>query len=139
MRTVSLFFGKEYLDWADTLSKDVESIAAELLDTFHNDSVSLYIPLLIDFEYWMINTPDNLIKDQIDLYYKKVILPHKGLIHPFVSFDPARELAYKNNLRNPEEHLETEGSEREYAIGIRISVLRDDEHDPQLFGGAQRS
>ena len=54
MRTVSLFFGKEYLDWADTLSKDVESIAAELLDTFHNDSVSLYIPLLIDFEYWIV-------------------------------------------------------------------------------------
>jgi len=110
MGIVGLLFGKEYLEWADTLSKDIERITSDLLETFRNDGVHLYIPLLIDFEYWMINTPDNLIKDQIDLYYKKIILPYKGLVHPFVSFDPARELAYKKGLPNPEGDPEIDGS-----------------------------
>jgi predicted TIM-barrel fold metal-dependent hydrolase len=110
MGLIGLFFGKEYLHWAKTLSKDVESITADLLDTFRNDGVHLYIPLLIDFEYWMINTPDNLIKEQIELYHDKIIIPHKGLIHPFVSFDPARELAFRKGLTNPEGDPDTDGS-----------------------------
>ncbi|MHC4780040.1 MAG: hypothetical protein ACYTFG_15825, partial [Planctomycetota bacterium] len=94
--------GKGVERWARTLGKSVREIAEELLDTYGDDGIDLFIPLILDYEYWFVNTPDNLIQDQIDHIYEEIIVPYGGRIHPFVAFDPARELAYLNSMTNPD-------------------------------------
>ena len=110
MKLVTLALGKNYIRWADTLSKDVENITVEFMETYKNDEIDLFIPLMIDYEYWFKSTRDTPMKDQIKLIYEKIILPYKGKIHPFVAFDPARELAFRKNLNNPDGYLEKHGS-----------------------------
>ena len=82
---VYAIMGKQYRKWADTLSKQVVDIASEMVDTFQKDGIDLYVPLMIDYEYWFENTPDHLIKCQIDHIYSKIILApvYEGRIHPF--------------------------------------------------------
>lgn len=100
---------KEQLsDWEESLSKDVKRIASDLLNTW--EDIDLYVPLVIDYEYWFKNTIDNNIKDQIDYIHKEVILPHKGKIHPFAPYDPARELAFKYGMHSPDGELENNSS-----------------------------
>lgn len=128
MGLVRLFMGGQYLKWGDTLSKDIESIISELIETFEKDEIDLFIPLMIDYEYWFKNTPDTLIKDQIDFIYENVILPYEGKFHPFVSFDPARELAFRKKLCNPDGDPEKYGSmnlvkdaiEKKGFIGVKL-------------------
>jgi predicted TIM-barrel fold metal-dependent hydrolase len=58
---------------------------------------------MIDYEYWFKSTPEPSIASQIDAMYRDIVLPYQGRIHPFVSFDPARELAYRNGLPAPDD------------------------------------
>ena len=102
--------GRQYGEWGDTLSKKVVDITIQLIDTYQKDGIDRYVPLMIDYEYWFKNTPDNLIKDQIDHIYEDIIIPYKGRIHPFVAFDPARELAFRHGMNNPDGTPEEHGS-----------------------------
>jgi predicted TIM-barrel fold metal-dependent hydrolase len=105
---IGVCMGAEFSAWEESLSKGVENIASELVKTW--EDIDLYVPLMIDYEYWFKHSSDNDIKDQIDLIYKNVILPHKGKIHPFAPYCPTRELAFKHKRHNPDGELETEGS-----------------------------
>ena len=128
MGTVYATMGKAYRGWAETLSKKVPAIVEEMLETYAGDKIDLFVPLMIDYEYWFENTPDHLIKDQVQLIFEQVILPNKGLIHPFVSYDPARELAREKGLINPDGDLETTSSlqlvkeaiEKKGFIGVKL-------------------
>jgi len=105
-----VFQGKKYRLWGDTLSKTVECITCELIESFQGDEIDLYVPLMLDYEYWFKNTPDNLIKNQIDHIYENIVIPFEGMIHPFVPFDPARELAFRKKRCNPDGYLEKHSS-----------------------------
>ncbi len=96
--------GQRFLDWEDSLSSCSETNADRLIETWPD--VDLFVPLMIDYEYWFANSIDNDLGDQIDTVFKKVVLPHKGRIHPFVPFDPARELAYRKARVSPDGQLE---------------------------------
>jgi predicted TIM-barrel fold metal-dependent hydrolase len=100
--------GKEYREWTKTLSKEIEQITREMLETY--EGIDLYVPLMIDYEYWFKNTPDTPIKKQIKHVHEKVILSNGGRIHPFVPFDPARELAFQKGMENPDGKPEEHGS-----------------------------
>jgi predicted TIM-barrel fold metal-dependent hydrolase len=110
VRAFIYLFMRQYLQWVDTLSKDVIDITKEMVDTFEKDKIDLYVPLMIDYEYWFKNTPDNPLEKQIENVYENIILPYKGEIHPFVPFDPARELAFRKNMLNPDRKPELHGS-----------------------------
>jgi predicted TIM-barrel fold metal-dependent hydrolase len=51
---------------------------------------------------------DTPLRRQIDAVFHEVVVPHQGKIHPFVPFDPARELAYRKGLISPDGQLETD-------------------------------
>jgi predicted TIM-barrel fold metal-dependent hydrolase len=110
LKIVYMAMGKQYRKWADTLSKEVKSITCEMVETFQKDKIDLYVPLMIDFEYWFRNSPDNPIKDQIEFVHKNIIIPYRGRIHPFAPFCPARELAFRKNMLNPDRKPELSGS-----------------------------
>lgn len=110
MGIVYLLFGMQYRKWVETLSKEVIDITEELVRTYQKDNIDLYVPLVIDYEYWFESTYDTPIKDQIDYMYKNIVLPYKGKIHPFVAFDPARELAHRRGMLNPDKKPEKHGS-----------------------------
>ena len=107
---VCRIFGKEYKNWSKTLSKNIADLTSEMIETFEKDNIGLYVPLMIDFEYWFKSTLDNPIKNQIDTIYQDIIIPYKGKIHPFVAFDPARELAFRKGMTNPDGEPEEDGS-----------------------------
>jgi predicted TIM-barrel fold metal-dependent hydrolase len=94
-------------DWERSLSSDVRTIASELVGTW--EDIDLYVPLMIDYEYWFKNTIDNDIKNQIDLV-SQIVLDFKGRIHPFAPFDPARELVFRHELNNPDGQKEKHSS-----------------------------
>ncbi len=114
--------------WADTLSKGVKQVACEMMQTFQKDEIDLYIPLMLDYEYWFKNTPDNPLECQIEYIAENIVLPGRGKIHPFVPFDPAREIAYRKKMRNPDGNLEQSGSlilvkeaiEKKGFIGVKL-------------------
>ncbi|NQT23916.1 amidohydrolase family protein [candidate division KSB1 bacterium] len=87
-------------EWEDSLTKTLARNASDLQKIW--PKVDLYIPLVIDYEYWFSNTMDTRIDDQIRLMYEKVILPSRGKFHPFVPFDPVRELTFQDKLMNPD-------------------------------------
>jgi len=95
---------QRFLDWEDALSSCAE-INAEVLTRTWSD-VDLFVPLMIDYEYWFANSIDNDLGDQIDAVFETVVLPSKGKVHPFVPFDPARELTYIKGMVNPDGQLE---------------------------------
>jgi len=110
MIPVYWIMGKQYREWAAVLSEQVVNVTSEMVNTYKKDQIDLYVPLVIDFEYWFKNSPDNPIKDQIEHIYRKIVLPYKGKTHPFVPFDPARELAFRKGLDNPDGKKEEYGS-----------------------------
>jgi predicted TIM-barrel fold metal-dependent hydrolase len=120
------YMRQEMRVWEDSLSKAIEVNASDLTSTWKN--VDLFVPLMIDFEYWFKNTIDNSIKDRIDAMVEKVILPYKGKFHPFVPFDPARELAYRKKMNDPDGQLEKSSSlelvkraiEEQGFIGVKL-------------------
>jgi predicted TIM-barrel fold metal-dependent hydrolase len=101
-RLTFAYTGKGYRRWADILSMgDMQDIAKEMISDFRNDRIALFVPLMVDYEYWFKHTKKLPIAEQIDSVYRDVILPFKGRIHPFAPFDPARELAYRAKLPGP--------------------------------------
>jgi predicted TIM-barrel fold metal-dependent hydrolase len=94
--------------WEDSLTKTLAKNAKDLQNTW--PKVDLFIPLVIDYEYWFKNTVDTRIDRQICLVFEKVVLPGKGRFHPFVPFDPARELAWRQGLNNPDGQKENVSS-----------------------------
>ena len=58
---------------------------------------------MIDYEYWFRNTRDIQIDDQVRRVASGVVVPFAGRIHPFVPFDPVRELAWRQGLPRPDD------------------------------------
>ena len=105
-----LIMGRHYHGWATTLSKEIPHIVKELFDTYDHAGIDLYVPLMIDFEYWFENTVDTTIRDQIEYIADRIIPEYGGRIHPFVPFDPIRELAFRKGMNNPDGEPEAFGS-----------------------------
>jgi predicted TIM-barrel fold metal-dependent hydrolase len=97
--------GQRFLDWEDSLTRYSGANADQLIATW--PSVDLFVPLMIDYEYWFANSLDNSLGDQVETVFRDVVLPHLGKIHPFAPFDPAREIAYRKGMVNPDGQLET--------------------------------
>ena len=96
--------GQRFLEWEDSLSSWSAANADRLAETW--PQTDLFVPLMIDYEYWFANSLDNPLGQQIDDVFRNVVLAHPGRIHPFVPFDPARELAYRKGMVNPDGQLE---------------------------------
>ncbi|KPJ66018.1 hypothetical protein AMJ44_09135 [candidate division WOR-1 bacterium DG_54_3] len=101
---------KHYREWARTLSKDIKGVTQELVGTYEKDGIDLWVPAMVDYEYWFKNTVDTPIEKQIRDIHQQIILPGEGRIHPFVAFDPARELAFRKHMLNPDRKPELFGS-----------------------------
>jgi predicted TIM-barrel fold metal-dependent hydrolase len=96
------YMGSGYRRWEEILSmRDVGAIARKLLVTFSQDRIHLYVPLMIDFDYWFRDPRPVSIAEQIETVYQEAVLPFKGKVHPFAPFDPARELAYRAGFPAP--------------------------------------
>jgi predicted TIM-barrel fold metal-dependent hydrolase len=97
------YLGEGHRRWGDILSmKSSGDIARRMIETYEADGVDLYVPLMIDFEYWFANSIDNPIDQQVESVYREVVLPYRGTIHPFAPFDPARELAFRAGFPSPD-------------------------------------
>ena len=104
LELVYKYMGQGYRRWAEILSiEEVADIALRMVQTFDKDGIDLYVPLMIDYEYWFKSTPEPSIASQIDTIYRDVVLPYKGRIHPFAPFDPARELAHRAKMPGPDD------------------------------------
>jgi predicted TIM-barrel fold metal-dependent hydrolase len=127
------YMGSGYRRWVDILSlRDVGEITAKLVETFQKNRIDVYVPLMIDFDYWFKDPRPVSIAEQIDTVYRKVVLPYKGRIHPFAPFDPARELAYRAGLPGPSDpddgppeidsslELAKEAIRRKGFIGVKV-------------------
>jgi predicted TIM-barrel fold metal-dependent hydrolase len=95
---------QRFLDWEDSLSSCADANAAKLMATW--PEVDLFVPLIIDYEYWFANSMDSRLGEQVDAVCERVVVPHKGKIHPFVPFDPARELAFRKGRISPDGQVE---------------------------------
>jgi predicted TIM-barrel fold metal-dependent hydrolase len=96
--------GQGYRRWAEILSQqDLAAVARRLMDAFPGDGIELSVPLMIDYEYWFRNTRDIQIDDQVRKVASSIVVPSAGRIHPFVPFDPARELAWRQRLPRPDD------------------------------------
>jgi len=103
LELVYQYMGQGYRRAAEILAmEEVADIADKLVKTFDKDGVELYVPLMIDYEYWFKSTLEPSIASQIDTIYRDIVLPFKGRIHPFVCFDPARELAHRRKMPAPD-------------------------------------
>jgi predicted TIM-barrel fold metal-dependent hydrolase len=103
LELVYKYMGQGYRRWADILSiEEVADVAAKMIETFDKDGIDLYIPLMVDYEYWFKSTLEPSIASQIDATYRDIVLPYKGKIHPFAPFDPARELAHRAKMPGPD-------------------------------------
>jgi predicted TIM-barrel fold metal-dependent hydrolase len=96
--------GQGYRRWAEILSqRELAEVARRLADGFPGDDIELSVPLVIDYEYWFRNTRDIQIDDQVRRIASDIVVPFAGRIHPFVPFDPARELAWRHGLPRPDD------------------------------------
>lgn len=103
LQIVYKYMGDGYKRWVDILSmREVDEIANEMLRTFDKDGIQLYVPHMIDYEYWFKNTVEPSPSEQIDMIYRKIVLSFEGRIHPFIQFCPARELAYRYGMPGPD-------------------------------------
>jgi predicted TIM-barrel fold metal-dependent hydrolase len=95
--------GGDYKTWAKILSIDkIEDVTSLMIKTFRKDRIDLYVPLVLDYEYWFKNTRDKSITEQVEII-SEMIKEYKGKIHPFIPFDPARELAFRKGLPSPDD------------------------------------
>lgn len=96
--------GQGYRRWAEILSQqDLAAVARLLVEEFPGDGIGLSVPLMIDYEYWFRTTRDIQVDDQVRAVASRVVVPFAGRIHPFVPFDPARELAWRMRLPRPDD------------------------------------
>jgi predicted TIM-barrel fold metal-dependent hydrolase len=111
IRLAGVMTREDYTTWAGILSQpDVDIVAAMMQDTFAHDRIHLFVPLMIDYEYWFQNTVDIPLAAQIDEVYRHVVLRSRGRVHPFAPFDPVRELAFEHGLPSPDGRKEHDGS-----------------------------
>ncbi len=96
--------GQRFIEWEESLTSCSATNGDRLIETW--PETDLFVPLMIDYEYWFANSLDNPLSQQIDTVFRDVVLEHLGRIHPFVPFDPARELAYRKGMVNPDGQLE---------------------------------
>lgn len=86
--------------WEESMTDTLEKNAANLVKLWPD--VDLFVPLLLDFEYWFSSTFDVPLDQKVNDMYEHVIKPYAGKYHAFVPFDPARELVYRKGLNNPD-------------------------------------
>ncbi len=99
---VRIALGKGYRQWADILAmRRIADIAAKLDETYTRDGISLTTPLVIDYEYWFRNSVDTPIAAQVDCT-AQVVKDRGGRFHPFVPFDPVREICFRRGLPTPD-------------------------------------
>jgi predicted TIM-barrel fold metal-dependent hydrolase/UDP-2,3-diacylglucosamine pyrophosphatase LpxH len=111
LKLVYKTMGQSYRNWADILSMPtVREVVRELVETFDKDGIELYVPLLIDYAYWFEYSGEPHIVEQIAYVRDEIVLPYRGLVHPFVPFDPARELAYQHGIPGPDGQPERHSS-----------------------------
>ena len=110
LQIVLTIFARQYKKWANTLSKPTDTVACKLVETYLHADIDLYVPLMLDYEYWFENSPDVPFTEQIRFFYEEIVVPYRGLFHPFIPFDPCRELAFRHRRCNPDDHLERTGS-----------------------------
>ena len=100
---VRFALGKGYVDWAKILSiGNVADVAALLDSTYTSNRIDLTTPLVIDYEYWFRNSVDTPVARQVDLIARDVVKPWQGRFHPFVPFDPVREVCFRRGLPMPD-------------------------------------
>lgn len=120
------YMGQDLKTWEDSLTQTIEKNTKALINTWNH--VDLFVPLIVDYEYWFKNSIDIPMEQQIDTMFHQVILKQKGRFHAFVPFDPARELAFKGGLNNPDGqkeekgafHLMKEAIEKKGFIGVKL-------------------
>jgi len=81
-----------YIRWLDLLMKNRPVIMQKMFDTY--PEVHLFTPLMMDMEYWLDDPVVYTMRKRIE-FFEKMIKLSKGLIHPFVPFDPKREFKNK--------------------------------------------
>ena len=83
------------LDWGRLLTRSRTHIALDMMRIFSpkkgHASVDLYTPALVDFEYWLGETPPTSIPQQIHLM-ERIIIEQRGRLHGFVPFCPWRQI-----------------------------------------------
>lgn len=85
--------------WVKLFARSRVDLAAELVGTF-GDELDLAVPLLVDLGTNLDDHPETTVEQQIVLFEKlsrasmRGVLPGPGRahIHPFIGFDPLREL-----------------------------------------------
>jgi len=72
-------------------------VAAELVGRF--ESVDLFVPLLVDYDYWTQGFPETHLAEQLRVHSRISALSLRGLLvrerarlHPFAPFNPLREV-----------------------------------------------
>jgi predicted TIM-barrel fold metal-dependent hydrolase len=102
LKLFSLGSGQRLDHWEDSLTRDTERLADDLVDIEWARRVDLYVPLMVDYEFWFKNTLDHDVRHQVESTHRDAVLPHHGRIHPFVPFDPARQLAWEKQKLTPD-------------------------------------
>jgi predicted TIM-barrel fold metal-dependent hydrolase len=98
-----LAMGVNLRRWADILSLgSVVKINRLMLEIFQGNDTALYTPLMLDYEYWFRNSIDHTIYFQVKKISDDIIPQARGRIHPFIAYDPARDLAFRNHVRGPD-------------------------------------
>jgi predicted TIM-barrel fold metal-dependent hydrolase len=95
LKVFSVYMWQRLDLWEKALTKDAGRLAGDLLDIDWGKRVDLYVPLMVDYEYWFKNTLDHDLESQIQDIYENAVIPNQGRIHPFVPFDPARQLVWE--------------------------------------------
>ena len=76
--TILWIYGKlsqqRFLEWEDSLSSCSAANGDRLIETW--PGVDLFVPLMIDYEYWFANSLDNPLGEQIDAVFRDVVLAH---------------------------------------------------------------
>jgi hypothetical protein len=64
-------------------------VASIFLEQHHE--LALATPALVDFDHWVHDRPETSMPEQIDLW-ERLIRLYGGRLHPFVAYDPLREI-----------------------------------------------
>jgi len=117
--------GQGYRRWAEILSqRDLAAVGRRLVEEFPGDGIELSVPLMIDYEYWFRNTRDVEMDAQVNAVASRIVAPFAGRIHPFVPFDPARELAWRMRLPRPDDPAGGQAEPTSSLALVKDAVLR---------------
>ena len=108
LRVFGRYMRQDLMEWEDSLTRTPVANADNLIRLW--PKTDLFVPLVIDFEYWFKNSVDVPVSEQVELIYREVTVPMSGRFHAFVPFDPVRELAFRKGLNNPDGQRELTSS-----------------------------